>query len=351
MKKVAKNFAQTVRRRNNIESSFDIFELTKEYADLEIEHDLPFEFDAVCYFRDTKPFILLNGDIPKTRQRFTLAHEIGHIVMPGHKSIFACNPDSVFSKEYDFNNMDFDDFDEDAWDAYDAINDYYSKEKEANEFASELFLPEKWIKTLIYSDRSYEEIILEALKASNLSIQAVTLAVMKWIRPGVVVKIEHINFKGSFISFARKTYVNEFGYTPKEIKQNPSLFEILKSNAQTVEIFDINNYTVTVCYLYSQIEISDEIIVPNKKSTEIILDFLYTHHIEKEAKSVYRSINGILSNLNSRTPIADMSKSEYFQEVKNTFSKRDKLAYVVESIEFQQYIYKRYDELKAKNKI
>jgi Zn-dependent peptidase ImmA (M78 family) len=108
----------------------DIHELIREFAELH-ERNFPahLDMDGLCLglkaSRD-KPKVILNTKRPKSRQRFTLAHELGHILIPWHTGdivdyISASDDD----KRYDPSHLII--------------------ESEANRFASELLLPSHWL--------------------------------------------------------------------------------------------------------------------------------------------------------------------------------------------------------------
>jgi len=71
------------------------------------------------------PVIYVNRTHPKVRQRFTIAHELGHIVR-GH---LADGDDELIENEMRFRS--------EAWN---------SEEREANAFAAELLMPERWVR-------------------------------------------------------------------------------------------------------------------------------------------------------------------------------------------------------------
>lgn len=76
------------------------------------------KFDGVSFFTDKGfPVIVINKAFPNDRKRFTIAHELGHILLHNESNF----PISGYRDEK-------------------------CKEKEANEFASELLMPEKDIK-------------------------------------------------------------------------------------------------------------------------------------------------------------------------------------------------------------
>jgi Zn-dependent peptidase ImmA (M78 family) len=78
--------------------------------------------DAVLFKDEKFPLIVYNSHRDFLRQRFTIAHEIGHYVMPHKSGIFSCS-------------CNMEDLEE---------------EREANQFAAELLMPEvifrnKWL--------------------------------------------------------------------------------------------------------------------------------------------------------------------------------------------------------------
>jgi len=82
---------------------------------LVVEYDAPEKFDGVSYFSDRgTPIIIINSNFDNDRKRFTLAHELGHLLM---------------------HNGDI------------PIPDYRDRETEANRFAAEFLMPEAAIKS------------------------------------------------------------------------------------------------------------------------------------------------------------------------------------------------------------
>lgn len=91
------------------------------------EADFSSEFDGCVFQKDGKAMICLNAAIPsETRKNFTLAHELGHYVIPDHKRNPKCQRQDI--------------------EAFDSIT---AEEAEANEFASELLMPESIIQPLV----------------------------------------------------------------------------------------------------------------------------------------------------------------------------------------------------------
>lgn len=94
----------------------DIINLFEKNGIIVIEFDTPISlFDGVSFTTDQGyKVIVINKNMSNDRKRFTLAHELGHIIMHSSSSFL--------------------------------ISDYRDKEKEANEFASEFLMPEEFIR-------------------------------------------------------------------------------------------------------------------------------------------------------------------------------------------------------------
>lgn len=76
------------------------------------------------------------------------------------------------------------------------------------------------------------------------------------------------------------------------------------------------------------------------------MNYLRLHYTKEEATKIFRSINGIVSALNSRQKISSMTKDEYYYNIKSKFRNREQnIRLLADTKEFQQYINKRYYEL------
>lgn len=244
----AKKIAKNLIRVKKLTNPTNIYKLIKSYATFEIEYSIPFDFDGLCFFENTKPHIILNGNIPASRQKFTLAHELGHILIPGHKNIMACYMENEKSQ---VNLKDKKSFYE-----------YKQKESEANAFASELLMPEEWIKKIIIEFNSYERILNEVYSQTDLSIQAISIRVVKFMQPGIVIIVSHQNLEEPIILESK--YVG-LDFTDFELG-----YKKLLNKYKSRQTFNFNNYEVNVFDLYNDIEFKDDIELPQIKSTDIL---------------------------------------------------------------------------------
>ncbi|MGO3181853.1 MAG: ImmA/IrrE family metallo-endopeptidase [Aequorivita sp.] len=110
----AAKFTRKIMGLNKREPVINIFSLFESSGVIVIEFDdLTDKFDGVSFITDSgNPVIVINKNFPNDRKRFTLAHELGHILM--HSIGDFPNP---------------------------AHRDEKQKENEANRFASEFLMP------------------------------------------------------------------------------------------------------------------------------------------------------------------------------------------------------------------
>jgi hypothetical protein len=150
---VEERFAQRLLFLKGLKPGFALEVLVREFADLEIV-DLPFELDGITVnlkVPGTRPRILLKLIDNQRRMKFTLAHELGHIVIPWHMG--------TIIDEVEFSEVGMSDL-------------YWRHEAEANRFAGELLMPSIWVDDLIASNRAPPLIIKNICDVVGVSVDA-----------------------------------------------------------------------------------------------------------------------------------------------------------------------------------
>lgn len=115
--------AQRLSKKLGLEPPVDVYEIAKSRS-IFYEINIPFNIDGICLDLKSinkKPTIMLNSRMNPLRKRFTLAHEIGHIMIPWHTGDIC-----------------------DDIDSQDGRDEYFRMEREANLFAAELLMPRQW---------------------------------------------------------------------------------------------------------------------------------------------------------------------------------------------------------------
>lgn len=128
-------FACRLLERHNLIPPYNLEELVSLYAKVNFL-DFPINTDAdgvsLGLKQSDKPKIYINSSRYKVRQRFTLAHELGHVIIPWHIGNIVSHTDIKISE--DRTNISSQIKGREDY-------DYMEIESEANRFAAELLIP------------------------------------------------------------------------------------------------------------------------------------------------------------------------------------------------------------------
>ena len=158
--------AQRLIQRRNLCPPVDVKRLLQEFAVVEYV-DFPVQIDGLCLglkAAGRKPSALVNKSSYPTRQRFTLAHELGHVLIPWHMG-------SIIDE------IDVADFSNDG---------YLAVEAEANRFASELLMPTDWVKRQIRSVERPLEALFRVSSLAAVSPRAASIKLINCLPPNYV---------------------------------------------------------------------------------------------------------------------------------------------------------------------
>lgn len=166
---VEEKVAGLIRSRHQLTPPVNILELASQYASIE-EDTPPVNCDAllVRYPKGhRRPLIILNKstNTRETRKRFTLAHEVGHIVIPGHDGMSVCHIDE---------------------DTVQVTGNVGTTEGEAHRFASELLMPTTWVRQVFEEQRLIENTFHYIAKTAEVSYSATKIKLLKILPPGYV---------------------------------------------------------------------------------------------------------------------------------------------------------------------
>ncbi len=150
--------ARRVVERRRLVPPIDIVDIVKCYATVELIR-IPFDLDGISMHLKTKgkrPHIVVNSSMSESRIRFTLAHELGHVLIPWHVGSIA-----------------------DEIDSYEGgLDEYKFYEGEANRFAAELLMPMDWVVDLLTLFANPRDAMVEISKRAKVSPQAAALRVV-----------------------------------------------------------------------------------------------------------------------------------------------------------------------------
>jgi Zn-dependent peptidase ImmA (M78 family) len=182
-------------RRFGLDSRERLAEIAEEIG-IEVLYRPAESFDgALLRIRDAqRGYIVINSRIrEESRRRFTLAHEIGHLVLPGQLEV------STPCKQERIENWD---------------SDLYRPELEANRFAAEILMPRGIMAEFVQSEPSLESIrSIAQLCGTSLTASAVRLITLTPHRAAVVwsqdQKILWSKLSEGFVRWIRKGEVRE----------------------------------------------------------------------------------------------------------------------------------------------
>lgn len=168
--RLADRLVETLR----ISPPVDVRALLADHADIVQTADLT-ECDAVVSgLTDVgRPTVIINSAKPTTRQSFTMAHELGHILIPWHIHTLVCQPDESSATGNE----------EDTPPSRERF------ETEADRFAAALLLPAKFIDNLPVDPTS----AIERLETARLSRQATLRSYAARQAPGLVLVVADEN--------------------------------------------------------------------------------------------------------------------------------------------------------------
>jgi IrrE N-terminal-like domain len=163
----AANLAQRLLSTRGLDPPIDIEALVRDYADV-IFKPIPIgAVDGVSLnlkLRGKKARVIVNSFNPPRRIRFTLAHELGHILIPWHVGsiVDAIDLSASFGSNYG------------------------ALEQEANTFAAELLMPKAWVLNLVHDTENLAATQKEIIKGCETSPLSAAIRLIELLPPDVV---------------------------------------------------------------------------------------------------------------------------------------------------------------------
>lgn len=298
--------------RHNLKPPYDLEALVLNYATVELHH-FPLDADGITIGigGEEKPQILINSNSPDTRRKFTLAHELGHIIIPWHTGTIVSHLGKT-----------------------EANAEYRKMESEANQFAAELLLPSSWIREKEDNFSSVENLIRSILDDSGTSRDAALIKIFDTIELPVI--CAELDGEGIIIDYYRS------GNSPSSaslIGRNIDQDKVF-STFNTEERFELGDRSYKA-WVFSTDKFTETDPRPWREVLNQILE-------ETNSKELLPSINAILpSKFNSNK---DKTEAELCSLALQAYDGRGRFDLVIAHPLFPQYIIKRIKELVAKNK-
>lgn len=216
----ARKFASKIVESKKLVPPIDPVQIIKSYGIEIIEDENQFGIEAFSDLGEV-PQITINTEFTYlARKRFTLAHELGHIIIPWHNGDLKCDTDKPYNMIQGQKLLD-------------------TQELEANIFASELLMPHNWIKQQIGDlNNSFENVLNTIKNRAQTSVMACLYALEEALPSGSLyyVKKEHTDYWKKFSS--QRTCTTElYGSLEDRI-------ELLEQIYEEKEHFNISQYEI-----------------------------------------------------------------------------------------------------------
>lgn len=303
--------ARKILKKHNLSVPFDLLDLARSYADVTFKR-IPFDgVDGLCLNLKTpnkQTKIIIDTTISESRKNFTLAHELGHVIIPWH-----------LGNIIDFNVE------------YSELQNYlYSiYEGEANRFAAELLMPREWVSEILNTNEIDEsqKIIIHLSKVSALA------AALK------IIDVTDLNIC-LYVVVNDKIILTKKSHSCVTFTQNKSNYfdENFHSNVPNEEFIFING---TEKYHWIKFKNTKFKILRNDKTWREILDEILIDTNLQEKKG---SINGIISHENGRLMNSKLHTKENLYTNCLMRLKRDELIHFYEHPKFEEFLITRIED-------
>lgn len=317
--------AQRVVEKYNLTPPINVLELVRRYATVEFV-DIPFEVDGVTQdlkMLRKKPKVFLNRSRSSTRQRFTLAHELGHILIPWHIGTIVDVTDTNPTKQV-------------------LADDYWILEEEANRFASELLMPTPWVRRLIKNHPSVEKIASKITNDADVSSPAATIKLISTLPTGYI--YAQLSDDGrTIISSGRSegTLATAPDWGTKVKPEN--LFPMAE------EIYDFSLGQNRYLWWKLPIAVALPASKTKRRPHEILIQVLEEVGIPEHEQPKYeQTINGVIGFANSNVRTPTRSPDHIYSSCLQRFQSKPELDEIIKHPLFEEFLVKRIKAIASK---
>ena len=218
------NLAKKIVNQYNLEPPVDVISIFKKLGVKLEEESNQYGIEAYSVL-DNELKVYINPELTyyEPRRRFTLAHELGHIIIPWHNGDIKGNPEDNYIKVQGKRLLD-------------------TQELEANIFASDILMPVDWMKNVLetYKDFSFQKIVEEVSSKAETSIMACFYALEYTLPSGYIYFVKQDNAEWWMLFSSKRTYtVNWFSFSDDRI-------DFFQKLCKSSEKFHIAKYEIMV---------------------------------------------------------------------------------------------------------
>lgn len=327
--KAEEKFAHRLLGRHGIIPPYNLKELVSLYARVDfLEFPIDIDADGISLGlkQSNKPRIYINSLCPEVRQRFTLAHELGHAIIPWHIGNIVSHTEVRRDEKETSLNFQLN---------RNGDHEYRQIEGEANRFAAELLIPTSWLTRILTEINifSFKETLLEVMQKSGTSRDTALIKIFNALPPGYTcAEIDSSKIViNSFMSSDTQVY---------RLSLNTDCTSEPYSTHKEKAFFNLGDRNYILWSFENSIELPNEI--DNSSWRENLDTILKDTGLE----SKWQSINTILPSLFQS--VKEQPDSEVYSRIVHRYSERDDLEVFFQHPLFKQYVIKRLKELRLK---
>ena len=297
--------------------------LADQYCD--IEHIIwPHDCDAITVGLDGKrPRVFLRrNNASRRRRRFTLGHELGHVILPWHFGSIACIPAKA--------SFDAKPLGPTSTGGLTATTRTKEQEAEANRFAGALLLPRLFLDS--YADRAIGDVV-EILNKADISAAAAILSLAQNLLPGFCFLIDEDYEELTLVRSSGTTIPAYNGRKPREVQ--------LREKAHDFGETTVSGRRVLWFLLSSQ----ENFTLPeDERSTpDLLLDSLVYMTDQSVVPVLIKRINGIVGGMLSK-PERAQNKAQALSILEHRFNSDPELQCLMELPDFRLYLRRKATE-------
>lgn len=265
--------AQRVLKKHSLSLPIKIYSLLQSYATV-IFDSIPIAsvYGVAVNIKvpGKTPIVIINQDTTDTRQRFTMAHELGHLVIPWHTGIKIDDGESSITSEVSYSRL----------------------EMEANRFAAELLMPSTYIRSIAAQNDNLAKAQKEICRRLKVSPHAAATQIINTFPAGII----YSAIKNGVVVHSRKTKGTSAKTPPRNQVLDENIYppfikkSFCKFNDMVFAWWDMTPHVSE--------DVNLSISGPDwRLLLDEIVSFLES---EQDREKYKKSVNGIIANINSK---------------------------------------------------
>lgn len=312
--------------KHSLKPPVDIFYLASLYAEV-AETPFPSHISgdgiSIGLGSTSTPQILINSSVQvETRKRFTLAHELGHVIIPWHTGTILSDDSDMLLAEYEYKEM----------------------EAEANRFAAELLMPTEWVINECNQLKTVESFFNSIINNSCTSRDAALIKIFNVIDKPITC-IETDSYGKILKKLTPKKCISpSFDFLNKYLDEN-----LIAQNIRTTFQYETFNLSDRIMHTWL-FESANFVPSADGKEWRAILDEMVMAINCSTPKKLKQSINSTLASKYQRYKSA-LETQELCNTILMAFSGVSKFEGIDKDPMFKSYIHKRVTELLEKDRI